>query len=118
MSDDAHPEDASDIPVLELPPGGFVSRIPEHLLVGKSDSEKWILLEASKMSHFAEWAGKALVATHSEVRKTNGKVRSLEAFKAMFYSVWGFAGAVLAIIGGLAGLVAILQFLASLLGPK
>lgn len=104
----------SDIPPLELPPGGFVSRIPEHLLAGKSESERWLMTEMGRFAHFTEWAGTALVAAHSEVRKTNGTVKGLVAFKAMFYSWWGFAGAILSIIGGLAGVVAILQFFASL----
>lgn len=116
MSDE-RPQDQSDIPPIELPPGGFVSRIPPHLLVDRPETEQFVLSEASKMAHFIEWAAPVIMATHGEVRKTNGSVKGLLAFKAMFYSVWGFCGALLSVIGGLAGLFAVIQFIASYFHP-
>jgi group I intron endonuclease len=50
MSDDTRPEDHSNIPILTLPEGGFQSRIPAPFLEGKSDEEKFVYNEISKMA--------------------------------------------------------------------
>lgn len=110
MPDDPKPEDKSDIAVLALPNGGFQSRIPAHLLKDKSEEEQYIFGEVSKMASFIEWSAPIIVATHEQSRRTNGRLKGLEAWKAMFTSWWGLFGAILSIIGGLAGLVAVLQF--------
>lgn len=111
MSDDARPEDLSDLPLVEVPPNGFQSDLPEYLLKDKSEAERYILTEMSRTSAFVRWAAPILVESNASIRATNGRVKSLEAFRAMFQSWWGLVLAVLAIVGGLAGLVEVVQFI-------
>jgi hypothetical protein len=109
MSDD-HPEEHSDIAPIELPEGGFQSRIPPHLLEGKPESEQYILNEVSKMGHFIEWAAPILLSSNLEARKTNGKVKTLWALKELLTGYKGLVVALFAIIGAVSGVVAIVQF--------
>jgi hypothetical protein len=112
MADDKKPEDQSEIAELTLPITGFASKIPPYLLEGKTEAERFILTEVSKFSEFSTWAAKVMVETHLEVRKTNGRVRAIEAWKSLFTSWYGFAGAVLSVIGGIAGLIIAIQTIA------
>lgn len=111
------PEDDSEIPVVAVPPGGFSSKIPSYLLEGKSEAEQYILIEVSKFSEFSNWTAKALVDTNMQVRRTNGRVKALEIWKGFFTSWYGFAGAILSIIGGLAGLIIAIKTIAGLFTP-
>lgn len=97
-----HYEDHSDIPEMTLPTGGFTSKIPSYLLEGKSESEQFILNELSKMGSFIEFAGPMMAATHSQVRRTNGKVAILWNIKEMALGWKGLLGTV----AGLAAFIA------------
>lgn len=110
------PEDSSDIAKVELPINGFSSDIPPYLLEGKSEAEQFILTEVSKMGHFIKWAAPVLVDNNLQARRSNGRLKTLEAFKAMFTSWWGFAGAVLSVIGGIAGVIAVIEFIFKIRG--
>lgn len=117
MADDKKPEDQSEIEAIALPINGFQSRIPPYLLEGKTESEQYILMEVSKFSEFSTWAAKILVDSNLQARKTNGRVRNLEAWRGLFTSWYGFAGAVLSVIGGIAGLILAIQTIAKLFTP-
>jgi hypothetical protein len=110
MSDDTRPEDHSNIPILTLPEGGFQSRIPAPFLEGKSDEEKFVYNEISKMAAFAEFAATSLVTLNQQLRHTNGKVKLLWALKELLTGYKGLVVALFAIIGAVSGVVAIVQF--------
>jgi hypothetical protein len=126
MSDDTRPEDHSDIAPIELPINGFQSRIPPHLLEGKSESEQYILNEVSKMGHFIEWAAPLMVDSNQQQRKTNGSVKILKAnvgdldlkkeiarfrkFQDMFKSWWALIGGLVILVGGIASVAQLVQF--------
>lgn len=107
---DDRPEDESSIPPVTLPEGGFQSRIPPYLLEGKSEAEQFILNEASKMSGFVEWAAPILVDMSMQTRRTNGRVSRLETYRDILKSWWALSGAILAIIGGVAAAVEVVEF--------
>lgn len=108
MSKDDKPEEDSDISPVAIPQGGFQSRLPAYLLDGKSESEKYLLTEMSRNSHFIEWAGPILVSSNYESRKTNGRLKRVEAWKAMIMN-WKV---LLVALGGLITFVAsVIQFL-------
>lgn len=113
MADDTKPEDQSDLPSLALPANGFQSRIPPYLLDNKTEDEIFLLTEVSKMSAFIEWAAPILISSNHEARKTNGRLKMLEAWRSMFVSWYGFAGAILSVIGGIAGLIMAIKTIAS-----
>jgi len=111
----SHPENQSEIPIAEIPKNGFSSQIPAYLLDGKSEAEAYILTEVSKMSQFIEWAAPLLVDNNLQARKTNGKVKRLERWKLKLTTGWGMVvtvfGFILAVIGGIQGLVAMAEYL-------
>ena len=116
-SDDApsHPEDHSEIKAAEFPAGGFSSKIPEYLLEGKSEAETYILKEVSKMSQFIEWSGPLLLDNNLQARRTNGRVKKLEGWQLKLTTGWGMVATslafILAVIGGVEGIITLLAFL-------
>lgn len=122
---ETNPENLSDITKIEAPQ--FQSRIPAYLLEGKSESEQFILNEVSKMGHFCEWIAPIIISSNQEARKTNGRVKRLEAnvgdldihaevekgrdFRKMFKSWWMLVGGLFALIAALAGVVQVAAFL-------
>ena len=117
MSDDtsSHPEERSEIPIAEIPKNGFSSQIPAYLLDGKSEAEAYILTEVSKMSHFIEWSAPLILDNNLQARKTNGRVKGLEGWRLKLTTGWGMVvavfGFVLAVIGGIEGLIALATYL-------
>lgn len=59
-------------------PEEFKSQIPEHLLVGTSPTDRYILDQISIMRQSNEWTVKALVSAHAQIRLTNGRLRGAE----------------------------------------
>ncbi len=117
MSDDSYPhypEDDSEIPAITLPPGGFTSRIPPHLLAGKTESEQYMLNAVSRMDHFVEWAAPLLVDSNRQSRRTNGRVTNLEKVRDSWKSKKGMVvmlvGGVCALVGFFEGLATIISF--------
>ncbi len=112
----AHPEELSEIKPVELPVGGaFVSSIPDYLLKGKTESEIYILKEISKMSQYIEWSAPILVESNLNIRKTNGRVKSLEGWRLKLTTGWGMVatavGFILALIGGIEGIMTVMTYL-------
>lgn len=89
----------------ELKEPTFVSDIPPHLLASSTESERYILEQLSVMKQFIPWSVDAQMSTHAAVRRTNGRVISLESWRSMFKSWWGLTLAAFAIIGGVASII-------------
>lgn len=68
----------SDYPELKLPPDGWKSNIPAHLLDSADPEMKWLMQEMSKNTQATEWNGRAALDTNVHVRKTNGRLKSAE----------------------------------------
>ena len=113
MSDDSpkHIEDESTYSKLEIPT--FKSDIPEPLLMSASDETKYILEQLSILSQYAKWSAPVLIDSNLQSRKTNGRLMRVEAWKAMFSSWWALALGLFAVIGGIAGVVEVLNFIQS-----
>jgi hypothetical protein len=110
MSDDtSHPEEESTIPELKLP--DLKSDIPAHLLAEASPESKYILEQLSVLSQYAKWSAPVLLDSNAQSRRTNGRLLRVEAWKGMFTSWWALLMAMITIVGGIAGLVGIIQFL-------
>lgn len=63
-------------------PAEFKSQIPAYLLNGASDQDKHIMAELSIGSQYNKWLVNALVETHAQVRRTNGRlIRAEEDLK-------------------------------------
>lgn len=111
----SHPEEESEIPHAKLPLEGFSSQIPDYLLIGKSESEVYILKEVSKMSQYIEWSAPIIVDSNLSIRKTNGRVKGLEGWRLKMTTGWGMlvtvGTCILALIGGIEGLVTLMNFL-------
>lgn len=63
----------SSLPDLNLPPGGFVSNIPEHLLASETPATQWIMRELSKNSQATEFACQAAVTHNEHLKALNGR---------------------------------------------
>jgi hypothetical protein len=64
------------------PPGEFKSEIPAYLLNGASDQDKHIMEALSVGAQYNRWLVNALVETHAQVRRTNGRlIRAEEDIK-------------------------------------
>lgn len=116
MADETKPEDLSDIPPVEVPNDGFASEVPPYLLANKSEAEQYIITSMSQMSAYIKWSAPILVESNKSIRITNGRVKSLEAWRAVFQSWWALALGGFAIIGGIAGAIEVLDFLLKLKG--
>lgn len=120
MSED-RPEDKSDIPILQLPEGGFQSRIPASLLTDKSPEERDLYNDISKISSFVDWAAPMMLELNTQQRRTNGSVRVLKAnvgevdikklqrFNDMLSSWWVFLVGLLTIGGAMAGILSLFK---------
>ncbi len=65
-------------------PTEFRSQIPTHLLARASDEDKYIMSELSIGAQYNRWLVNALVETHAQVRRTNGRlIRAEESIKAL-----------------------------------
>ena len=102
----------STYPPLEKPV--LTSDIPEMLYKNSSEAEKYILNQLSINKQFIAWSIEAQLSTHAAVRRTNGRVIALESWKekimAIFSSWWGICGGLLTLIGGIAGIVQIIEY--------
>lgn len=67
------PQYQSPIPELKMPPNGFVSTIPQHLLVDIDAQMRWLLEEVSKNTAATEFACRGVVAATEHLRTLNGK---------------------------------------------
>ena len=74
-NDDVIPD--STYPPLEAP-AEFKSQVPEHLLLGASDTDKYIISQISIMRQYSDWSVKALLSQDKNVRLTNGRLRKAE----------------------------------------
>ncbi len=59
-------------------PAEFKSQIPEHLLTGASAQDRYLMAELSIGAQYNRWLMNALVETHSQVRRTNGRLIKAE----------------------------------------
>lgn len=60
------------------PPPEFKSQIPEYLLADASPQDKHIMAELSIGAQCNRWLVNALVETHAQVRRTNGRLLRAE----------------------------------------
>jgi hypothetical protein len=109
---DTVPVPESTYPELKEPI--FTSDIPPMLLEQSTPSERYILEQLSIVKQFIPWSVDAAMLTHSAVRRTNGRVISLEQsrekVKNVLKSWYGIAGGIIALIGGIAGIVEIVEY--------
>ncbi len=64
------------------PPAEFKSQIPDYLLADATLQEKYIMTELSTGAQCNRWLINALVETHAQVRRTNGRlIRAEESIK-------------------------------------
>lgn len=68
----------SDYPELQLPPDGWKSNIPEHLLANCDPQTLWLMQEMSRNTQATEWNSHAAIGIDSNVRKTNGRLKGAE----------------------------------------
>ncbi len=67
-----------------IAPTEFRSQIPTHLLARASEEDKYIMSELSIGAQYNRWLVNALVETHSQVRRTNGRlIRAEENIKVL-----------------------------------
>lgn len=103
-----HIEEESTYPEVKLPE--LKSDIPAHLLSEASPESKYILEQLSVLSQYAKWSAPVMVEMNTQVRKTNGRLLRVEAWKGMFTSWWALLMALVALVGGVAGLIEIIRF--------
>lgn len=108
MSDEnATPE--STYPELKEPT--FTSDIPPMLLEESTPSERYILEQLSIVKQFIPWSVDAQLLTHAAVRRTNGRVISLESWRSMFKSWWGLSIGAFSVVGGVASIIEVWQYI-------
>jgi hypothetical protein len=114
MSDDITPD--STYPKIELPI--ISSDIPPHLLATVTPESKYILEQISALGQYVKWSAPVLISINDQTRKTNGRVISLEQTREELQEVkravkswWAVCGVVLALIGGIAGVVETTEFI-------
>jgi hypothetical protein len=103
-----HIEEESSYPEVKLP--DLKSDIPVHLLTDASPESKYILEQLSVLSQYAKWSAPVLVETNQQTRKTNGRLLRVEAWKGMFTSWWALLMALVALVGGVAGVIEAIRF--------
>ena len=74
--DDVIPD--STYPALQAP-AEFKSEIPDYLLADASPQDKHIMAALSVGAQYNRWLVNALVETHAQVRRTNGRLIRAEA---------------------------------------
>ncbi len=74
MSTPTTPPFESRYPELSLPPGGWKSTLPEHLLIGADEQTAFIMHELSKNTQATEFACRAVLEQNAHLRSLNGKV--------------------------------------------
>ena len=108
-SDDAIPD--STYPALQ-PPAEFQSQIPDHLLKEASQTDRFLMEQASIMKQAWEWSVKAHLSADRQLRMTNGKVRRAEsdlavlkadkrAIKVSWKTITVIGGVVVAVVSGI-----------------
>lgn len=73
----------STVPELKMPPDGFVSNIPPHLLENCDEQTKWLLNEISKNTQATEFACHGVVKLSEHMRMLNGKTYKNERAAAI-----------------------------------
>lgn len=68
----------SRYPELSLPPGGWKSTLPDHLLEGADPQTLFIMHELSKNSQATEFACRGVVELSQHLRALNGKTYKTE----------------------------------------
>ena len=68
----------SSIPELALPPEGFQSNIPAHLLASSTPEDVWLMEEMSKNTQATTFVLHAVLDTNKQVRTTNGRLLRAE----------------------------------------
>lgn len=101
-------ENQSTYAKIEVP--DLKSDIPEYLTKDSSEPEKYILAQLSILTQHAKWSSQVLVDVNSNVRRTNGRLIRVEAWKEMFSSWWILAGALISVVGGIVGVIEIIRF--------
>lgn len=83
MPHTTHLDDDKSIPESSYaalkPPEEFKSQIPDHLLADATPQDKHIMAALSINSQYSAWLVNAALETHSQVRRTNGKLLKAEA---------------------------------------
>jgi hypothetical protein len=112
MSDDTKITPESTYPEIKLPL--ITSDIPPHLLASMTPESKYILEQVSALGQYMRWSAPVLVAINQQTRMTNGRVISLEQTRekvtGALKSWWAIAGGIFAILGGIAAMVEIIEF--------
>ncbi len=68
----------SSLPELKLPPGGFQSNLPPHLLEGADEQTRYIMNEISRNTAATQFACLAAVTHNEHLRTLNGKTYKTE----------------------------------------
>lgn len=101
----------SDYPPIKLEE--FKSQIPPHLTQNATELEQYTLNTLSVISQDIHFLKKAMVDTNAQVRKTNGRLKAVEAWKEKFSSAGAVFIGLTTFVGALAGLVTALKIIFS-----
>lgn len=77
-SNNFEPTYKSSLPELHLPPDGFQSQLPAHLMANESPAMQWMMNEMSKSAQAAEFACRAAVVHNEHLRQLNGRTAKNE----------------------------------------
>lgn len=77
MPDSAEPAKTT-LPILTLPPEGFVSQLPAHLLPNDPNM-RWLMEEMSKNSQATEFSCRGVIELSQHMRVLNGRTAKAEA---------------------------------------
>jgi hypothetical protein len=97
-------EQESLYPELEMPE--FDSAIPEHLLKGVTDENKFVMENISMQTQYIKWLCEAAINTNHQVRKTNGRLIKVEEWKNKLSNGWLTAAAIFTFIGTISAVAA------------
>lgn len=96
----------STFPKLERPQ--FESQIPAHLLNDASPSDRFIMEKLSKLIQYAEWSTNAHITHDACIRKTNGRLISVEdevddikTGRRILFKGWKYVVAFVGVLGGI-----------------
>ena len=89
---------------LEMPE--FDSAIPEHLLKGITDENKFVMENISMQTQYIKWLCEAAINTNHQVRKTNGRLMRVEEWKNKLSNGWITGAAIFTFLGTISVVIA------------